>query len=628
MDELRFIKKETLRNIANAIRRKYGTVQPLDPDYFAANVDNLGKGFQFMTVVDPSMPDILSSYVMPEGTTFQQFIGGPYDNSGGRFDTVSDGTQTAVTFDGNLIFNAFNDPSPAPSELAVGSFYYGTRVVQGLVVQNANNVLDYFEFYVPNDTAFKDFVNSPHDLSGGRFTINSNGSVCFDDNVLYDIDGYSVTEENFAFGRFTYKGLRVNPKLDSPILSAMNGVLSIRSVSSIVELEVMGLGIGTTRLTLLGPDAKGEYRGFYEVYKHVPSEGDFVCSVRAVPTNEMKDLGYTMSDYSRSDEIYIRKMPFVFQFHENPTETIVCEANIEFCAADGSKCTRLSYTYDTRNEYPNVEFTKEDGGVIFACYNTRGWENKAYAIIMFGDSLKPILSSRDLIAKLEQIGGFWEVSDLTYVDSGKTMTCDGYSSTGDNTPSVYIPSIYSNSKQILGVKDKAFYGDNTIERLCIRADADMFLGTDTFNGCRNLRVAILPKLNWSVEMPASDKRTFFACTALENVMLAEGTLGIPPECFNLSGIKEMKFPSSLHSIGDSAFLGCSNLYKVELPLNLHYIGARAFYGCPKLTDISYNGTTDEFLSFVYNIKDDAFGGSTPATVIRCKNGDVDISNYK
>ena len=72
-----------------------------------------------------------------------------------------------------------------------------------------------------------------------------------------------------------------------------------------------------------------------------------------------------------------------------------------------------------------------------------------------------------------------------------------------------------------------------------------------------------------------------------------------------SGLKEIRFPDKIRTIGNSAFRGCSGLKELALPLQLRTIGEYAFSACTGLeTVVIPNGTTairshafedDEFL---------------------------------
>ena len=82
-------------------------------------------------------------------------------------------------------------------------------------------------------------------------------------------------------------------------------------------------------------------------------------------------------------------------------------------------------------------------------------------------------------------------------------------------------------------------------------------------------------------------------------------------------IKELVIPSSLTSIGDYTFIGCSGLTSVIIPNSVTTIGNFAFYGCSGLTSVSIPNS-------VTCIDDYAFSGCTGLTSITIPNSVVFI----
>ncbi len=87
------------------------------------------------------------------------------------------------------------------------------------------------------------------------------------------------------------------------------------------------------------------------------------------------------------------------------------------------------------------------------------------------------------------------------------------------------------------------------------------------------------------------------------VVFPEGTETIPDSYFkNEFGGNELKkvvLPSSLKSIGISAFYGCSNLVEINLPSGLEVIGNYAFYNCQSLESIEIPDSVESIGSNVF-----------------------------
>lgn len=60
------------------------------------------------------------------------------------------------------------------------------------------------------------------------------------------------------------------------------------------------------------------------------------------------------------------------------------------------------------------------------------------------------------------------------------------------------------------------------------------------------------------------------------------------------GVTDVTVPNGVKTVDRGAFAGCSSLQSVTLPASLGRIGSNAFSGCNALTDISYDGTQDEW----------------------------------
>ena len=117
--------------------------------------------------------------------------------------------------------------------------------------------------------------------------------------------------------------------------------------------------------------------------------------------------------------------------------------------------------------------------------------------------------------------------------------------------------------------------------------------------------------------------TFDGCSSLKNVYITDlagwctnsyGNLfGNPYHLFDENQeISDLIIPTSVTSIGNSAFRGCAGLTSVTIPENVTSIGDYAFSDCTKLTSVSIS-------SGVANIGSAAFDGCGNLAFIICKN---------
>lgn len=68
---------------------------------------------------------------------------------------------------------------------------------------------------------------------------------------------------------------------------------------------------------------------------------------------------------------------------------------------------------------------------------------------------------------------------------------------------------------------------------------------------------------------------------VKNGVTSIGTLAFPSE-----DLVTVSLPSSIQTIGDRAFFGCSNMTTINIPDNVTYIGKEAFFCCTKLSKVN------------------------------------------
>lgn len=69
---------------------------------------------------------------------------------------------------------------------------------------------------------------------------------------------------------------------------------------------------------------------------------------------------------------------------------------------------------------------------------------------------------------------------------------------------------------------------------------------------------------------------------------------------NFQSLKEVNFPDTLRTIGDSSFYGCASLKQVTVPESVSKIGANAFYGCTSLESVELKGSIQSIEKYSFN----------------------------
>ena len=129
---------------------------------------------------------------------------------------------------------------------------------------------------------------------------------------------------------------------------------------------------------------------------------------------------------------------------------------------------------------------------------------------------------------------------------------------------------------------------------------------------------------------------------VNKLVLNEGITGISDFAFTASKIETLDIPSSVTSIGSSAFSGCKNLVSVSGGENVSYIGSMAFLECSSLASIDlsdkleglYMGTFKDCKSLtsitipgnvaVYGLSDFVFSGCEKLKTVTLMYGVVSI----
>ena len=94
-----------------------------------------------------------------------------------------------------------------------------------------------------------------------------------------------------------------------------------------------------------------------------------------------------------------------------------------------------------------------------------------------------------------------------------------------------------------------------------------------------------------VSYSTSKFNTYHSSTRITSVTLGEQVEQICDYMFDFAAITEINIPSSVTSIGVSAFEACRSLTSVTIPSSVTSVGDKAFYDCEALTSATLNNST-------------------------------------
>ena len=225
-------------------------------------------------------------------------------------------------------------------------------------------------------------------------------------------------------------------------------------------------------------------------------------------------------------------------------------------------------------------------GVMMKKFVQRAWLMMAVLLSGGGVSAQRlelhVQNPGDLPKMIDDVG-YMGFSDLKI--SGKLNGTDmlriremvGIEVNGDETVG-HVSSLDLSEAQIVGGGDSYFYD---------RINGEFFYTSDNefpshlFYDCRNLKSIILPSSVTSIGESA-----FEGCSSLTSIVIPESVTSIGGSAFEgCSSLTSIVIPESVTFIGIAAFQGCRGLTSIVLPESVTTIGDEAFKGCSSLTSM-------------------------------------------
>ena len=198
-----------------------------------------------------------------------------------------------------------------------------------------------------------------------------------------------------------------------------------------------------------------------------------------------------------------------------------------------------------------------------------------------------------------------ELSGAYSVKEGTRIICDEAFWWCRSLSKIVIPS------SVTSIGDRAFDTCRSLSEIVIPSSVTS-IGDSAFDTCSSLSEIVIPSSVTSI-----GDRAFADCFSLKYISIPKSVIGLNGnpfakwngklEClspnfvyeddilfnknksriisFRNQNIKSYVIPSSVTSIGDSAFLWCRSLSEIVIPSSVTSIGDCAFYGCFSLSEI-------------------------------------------
>ena len=183
---------------------------------------------------------------------------------------------------------------------------------------------------------------------------------------------------------------------------------------------------------------------------------------------------------------------------------------------------------------------------------------------------------------------FLQCSGLTSVTMPSSLTSIGYGMfmSCSRLTSVTIPDSVTN------IGDRAFTYCNGLTSVHITDLAKwccIAFGDNPLSYAHNLYLNgdRITELTIPSSVISVGNRAFTGCSGLTSVTIPDSVTSIGDNAFSsCSGLTSVTMPDSVTSIGDYAFYGCSGLTSMTIPGSVTSVGASSFYGCSGLTSVT------------------------------------------
>ena len=170
---------------------------------------------------------------------------------------------------------------------------------------------------------------------------------------------------------------------------------------------------------------------------------------------------------------------------------------------------------------------------------------------------------------------------LQYIREKGGYTVSGYTGAPKE---IVVPDYYS-GMPVLAISDNAFYNCSSLTSITFGENSQLTsIGNKAFYSCNLTNIEIPSSVN------SIGGSAFFVCGSLTNIKIPSSVTSIGDEAFfGCANLRSVTFGenSQLTSISGGAFRQCSSLINIKIPSNVTSIGDEAFFGCANLRSVTF-----------------------------------------
>ncbi len=232
-----------------------------------------------------------------------------------------------------------------------------------------------------------------------------------------------------------------------------------------------------------------------------------------------------------------------------------------------------------------------DGKRLLRCVN-KDLENyeikKGTKVICDGAFCDCFLESIVIPSSVTSIGKTaYALSGLKSITIPSSVTSIGDRAFGkcDSLKFIIIPS------SVTSIGDGVFSDCKLLREIKIVNNPLFVVDCDMLIDQKNMKLLAYFGTKSGVTIPSSvtsiGESAFSGCSSLKSIIIPSSVTSIGDRAFSdCSSLKAISIPSSVTSIGDSAFEDCSSLESIIIPSSVTSIGENAFRGCSSLESIT------------------------------------------
>ncbi|MBR4603861.1 MAG: leucine-rich repeat protein, partial [Kiritimatiellae bacterium] len=329
----------------------------------------------------------------------------------------------------------------------------------------------------------------------------------------------------------------------------------------------------TNKFTLSGPQTAA-FTTTLTAGAHATYSGWWHTNFVAAALQNLKPGKYTLTLQLNSDNRYAEtrkdnnSCSVSFTIKEAPALTVTLDAN------GGTFGGGASFITVKRSSRIGDLPIPSRPGYYFA-----GWYTSRYS----GEPVSPndrIYESGSLYARWTSIS--WKTQT-----TANGVVIKGYSVPGywDYTPSTLTIPATIGSKNVIGIADYAFFGDENLVSVIIPATVAN-VGVKAFKNCASLRsVTFAPRAGKALNI---SQAAFQGCSSLETVDIPKGVTYMWSNMFeDCPALESVTIPEGVTAIGASCFANCKALKEVTIPASVGEIRGFVFFSCESLSKVSF-----------------------------------------